>query len=298
MALLIACGNGWRFFRPGGLDSLQTRRVLTAVVYYFFLPALVLKVLWQADLGIHSLQISQLGMATIITGIALMWLYGKFFTFPPTRTGAMLLAAAFPNVTNLGLPVLEQSFGDWARAVAIQMDLFATAPLLYTVGIMIAQHYGAKESAARRSIFSFLNVPPFWAAALAVLLNLNQVPMAEWLNGVLTRLADAVVPLMLFSLGLALNWRAVHWRNAVYILPVLLIRMAIMPLFAWWLSGIIAMEGQQRAAAVLEMSMPCMVMGVVFCDRFQLDAELYAAVVAVSTVLSLLTLPFWFQFMH
>ncbi len=54
----------------------------------------------------------------------------------------MILAAAFPNVTYLGLPVLEQTFGSWARSVVIQIDLFATAPLLFTVGIMIVRHYG------------------------------------------------------------------------------------------------------------------------------------------------------------
>jgi len=50
----------------------------------------------------------------------------------------------------------------------------------------------------------------------------------------------------------------------------------------------------QRAAALLDMAMPSMVLGVVLCDRYRLDSSLYAAAVTVTTGLSLLSLPFWF----
>jgi predicted permease len=68
-----------------------------------------------------------------------------------------------------------------------------------------------------------------------------------------------------------------------------------MPLFALWIAGYLSLDGAHKAAAVLEMAMPCMVMGVVFCDRYGLDTSLYAMAVTVTTVLSLLTLPFWYQ---
>jgi predicted permease len=48
------------------------------------------------------------------------------------------------------------------------------------------------------------------------------------------------------------------------------------------------------AAVVMEAAMPSMVLGIVICDRFELDASLYAAAVTLTTALSLLTLPLWF----
>jgi len=39
--------------------------------------------------------------------------------------------------------------------------------------------------------------------------------------------------------------------------------------------------------------MPSMVLGIVICDRFNLDTSLYAAAVTVTTAMSLLTLPLW-----
>ncbi len=289
----MACGSGWRFAKPAGLSAEHTRQVLTTVVYYMLLPAMVLEVLWSADIGLHSFQYTLLGVGSIALAMLCIWMIGVLFKFEDRRMGAMILAAAFPNVTYLGLPVLEQTFGSWARSVVIQMDLFATTPLLFTVGALVARHYGEETAEKSRPVWLFFNAPPFWAAALAVMLNMNGVVAPVWLLGVLQKLSAAVVPLMLFSLGLALSWKAVTVRNIPYIIPVMVIKMALMPLFAMLLVGYLPITGEYRAAAVLDLSMPSMLLGIVFCDRYRLDSSLYAMAVTVTTVISLIALPFW-----
>ena len=293
MTLLMACGVGWRIIKPGGLTAEQTRLVLTTFVYYLLLPAMVLEVLWTADIGLQSFQYAILGVGCIVLAIFFTWIIGILFKFEDKRLGAMILAAAFPNVTYLGLPVLEQAFGSWARSVVIQIDLFAAAPIVFTLGIVIARHYGEDTATKPKSALLFLNAPPFWAAAIAVILNLNGLVAPGWFAGVLQKLSAAVVPLMLVSLGLALNWKAVTARNIPYVMPVVLIKMLLMPLFAIVLVSYLPMEGKYKAAAVLDMAMPSMVLGVVFCDRYRLDSALYAMTVTVTTALSLITLPFW-----
>jgi predicted permease len=295
MSLLMAGGIVWRMAKPGGLSAEQTRKVLTTVVYYFFLPAMVLDVLWAADIGLHSLQYTVLAVASILFGMLCLWMLGLIFKFEHRCLGAMILAAGFPNVTYLGLPVLEQTFGNWARSVVIQIDLFAASPLLFTLGVAVVRHYGKDTSGIRQPVWSFLNVPPFWAAGIAVLLNLNGLAAPIWLTGALKLLAGAVVPLMLFSLGLALSWKAVRARNIPYIVPVVAIKMILMPLFAIVLVDQLAMANNYKAVAVLDLAMPSMVLGIVLCDRYQLDSSLYAMAVTVTTALSLIALPFWYQ---
>ncbi len=289
----MACGAGWRYAKPAGLSAEQTRQVLTTVVYYLLLPALVLDVLWKADIGWHSLQYTVLGISCIVFAMLCLWTVGAVFKFEKRRMGAMMLAAAFPNVTYLGLPVLEQAFGSWARSVVIQMDLFAATPILFTVGVMIARHYGVEAAEKPRPVWQFFNAPPFWAAALAVLLNLNGIVAPVWLLGVLQQMSAAVVPLMLFSLGLALSWQAVSVRNIPVVIPVIIIKMALMPLFALGLVGFLPLAYDYSVAAVLDLAMPSMVLGIVFCDRYRLDSSLYAMAVTVTTLISLITLPFW-----
>jgi malate permease and related proteins len=294
MAVLIACGCVWRYLRPGGLTAEQVRPVLTSVVYYLFLPAMVLDVLWHSEIGQQSIQYTFLGVASILVAMLIMWLVGLAFRFGNKTMGAVMLAAAFPNVTYLGLPVLEQTFGAWARSVAIQIDLFATGPLVFTLGIVVSRHFGENQADNHRSVISFLNAPPFWAALIAAILSLNHIAMPGWLAGILQKLSAGVVPLMLFSLGLALNWSTITWRNLPFVLPVVVIKMALMPLFSLWLVGYLWLDHDHKAAAVLEMAMPCMVIGIIFCDRYRLDSGLYAMIVTLTTLLSLFTLPFWY----
>jgi predicted permease len=295
MTLIMACGVVWRVLKPAGLSAGAARLALTTVVYYLFLPAMVLEVLWKADIGWQSLQFSLLGMSCFVFGIICSWLIGYLFKFEHKRLGAMILAASFPNVTYLGLPVLEQVFGSWARSVVIQIDLFATAPLVFTVGIMIARHYGEDDGNQKKSTLSFLNAPPFWAAAFAIALNLNGLIAPVWLEGILQKLSAAVVPLMLFSLGLALSWSALSARNVLYVLPVVLIKLLLMPVFAIGLAGQLTLPSNYQTAAVMDIAMPSMLLGVVFCDRYRLDSSLYAMMVTVTTILSLITLPFWYE---
>jgi predicted permease len=289
----MVCGAGWRFAKPAGLTAEQTRQVLTTVVYYLLLPAMILEVLWSADIGLHSFQYTLLGVGSIVFAMLCLWLIGALFKFEDRRLGSMILAGAFPNVTYLGLPVLEQTFGHWSRSVVIQMDLFATTPLLFTAGVMVARHYGEEAAEKPKSLWLFFNAPPFWAAAVAVMLNLNGLVAPVWFSGVLQKLSASVVPLMLFSLGLALSWKAVTVRNIPYVIPVIAIKMALMPLFAMLLVRQLPIAFEYQAAAVLDLSMPSMLLGIVFCDRYRLDSSLYAMAVTLTTAISLITLPFW-----
>ena len=294
MAVLMLCGAAWRVYCPNRLAADQTRLVLTSVVYYLLLPAMIVEVLWQADIGWQSFKFSALGVSCILLAIITSWLLARLFRFEKSQTGAMILAAAFPNTTYLGLPVLEQAFGGWSRSVVIQMDLFATAPLVYTVGVMLARHYGASDHEKPRSPLAFLNAPPFWAAFVAVVLNLNQISNPQWLEGLLKMLSASVAPLMIFSLGLAISLRAVRWRSLPYIAPVVVIKLLMFPWLGMHIADALQLQNPQRAAAVLDIAMPSMLLGVVLCDRYRLDSSLYAMAVTVTTGLSLLTLPYWF----
>src|SRR5690606_11001772 len=143
----------------------------TAVVFHLLLPALVLSVLWTADLGIETLKISLFGAGIILFGIAITWLAARLIKLAPQRLGAAMLSIAFSNVTYMGLPVLEQTFGAWARTIVIQIDLFASMPLVFTLGILIARHYGTTNSENGSMLRSLLLNPPLWAAAVALGLN-------------------------------------------------------------------------------------------------------------------------------
>ncbi|WP_459863948.1 AEC family transporter [Endothiovibrio diazotrophicus] len=297
MAALIACGSLWRRFHPLGLDADTMRRALTGLVYVLLLPALVLSVLWQTPIGAESALIALAAAGGVLVALAAAWGIYRLTPLDAHRRGALILAAAFPNATYMGLPVLSTTFGDWGKGVAIQFDLFACTPLLLTVGILLARAHG-NGGDGENPLRALAKVPPLWAAAAAPLLNLGGVPMPPLLVDLLKMMGGAVVPLMLIAVGMGLRWESLLPERLPVLLPVLLptltIRLLLIPLLVWQMAGFAGVEGQTLTAVVLEAAMPSMVLGIVLCDRYHLDTALYAMAVTISTALSLFTLPFWF----
>ena len=292
MAALIACGVIWRLLRPGGLDADNTRHVLTSLVYYLLLPALVLQVLWKAPLGLSSLGIAASAAVGVVVCILLSTLICRSCRHDGKITGAVVLAASFPNATYMGLPVLESLYGDAGRSIAIQYDLFACTPLLLTVGILIARIYGQSDDQAPLWQ-SLLKVPPLWAALFGVLLNLSGIGMPVAVEQWMEMLAAGVIPLMLFSLGLSLRWDTLDRSRLPTVIPIVILQLLIAPLVVWGVARGIGLEGVILNGTVLEAAMPSMVLGIVLCDRYGLHTGLYAAAVTLTTLLSLFTLPAW-----
>jgi hypothetical protein len=296
MAAMVLVGLWWQWAKPGGWEAGQARGALTTLVYYVMLPALVLAVLWRAPLGVESWHIAGLAALGVLASMGLMGLIAQFMPLTRGQKGALLLAASFPNATYLGLPVLESLYGDYGRAVAVQYDLFACTPLLLSVGIALAVHYGTPQEGKAHAPWwhGVLKVPALWAAILAIALNLSGTAFPEALRGILDRLGAGVVPLMLIALGMGLRLDALKPAALLRVSPVLLIQLAFAPALVLAAGLLLGLQSPLLTAVVLEAGMPVMVLGLVLCDRYGLDTGLYAAAATLSTLLSLLTLPFWY----
>ncbi len=297
MFVLIGLGLAWAVWRPARVDIETHRRLLADSVFYLFLPALVLQVLWRAALDVRTLTVAVLSALGVLAALAAGFLLCRLCRTERATTGAILLASAWPNATYLGLPVLEKTFGPWARSVAISYDLFACTPLLFTLGVLLARRFGTADGArgaqAKSLAAPLLRVPPFWAALAAVGLNLGGVEIPGWVNEVLGLLGAPVVPLMLIIIGMALREGLVAWRRWPAVLPVIAVQLFFMPLVVWAGAVLAGLEGAWRLAVVLEAAMPSMMFGIVLADRYGLNAGVYAAALTVTTLLSLVTLPLW-----
>jgi len=301
MAAIILIGIGWRILL--GRESAESIRAhLAQAVYHIFLPALVLHVLWQAPVDLNTIRIPLVAaLSVLLSLLAAFLLYGNgklVAAFLPGNSnkmvGALLLASAFGNFSYLGLPVLSQAFGDWAQVIAIQFDLLASTPILFTVGIVLARYYG-HASESDHVLLSLFQVPPLWAALAGLLLSVFAMPVPVWLDTALTTLAAAVVPLMLLSVGMALRWQSGWAARIPVLLPLMAIQLGLMPLIAWAACIGVGMPAQYLPPSVIEAAMPTMVLGLLVCDRFKLDVALYAEAVTLTTALSLFTLPIWLQ---
>jgi len=297
MSALIGFGTLWQTVSPARLNAQRLRHWLTQSVFYVFLPALVLKVLWQAPLNADSLRISATAISAVFFALFVTRIIYRYISIDRAALGAVLLAAIFPNVTYMGLPVLNAIYGDWAQAVAIQYDLFGTLPILFTLGIAIATRYGG-DGKSHFDIVELFRVPAIWAAITAIALQALGIEPPGTIMTALIWLSIPVVPFMLFAIGLNLNWHYFKRERLLLLWPVIVVQFMVAPVYAWLFASGIGLEGDWLGAVVLEAAMPCMVLGIVLCDRYGLDSRLFATAVTLTTVASIAIIPLWFSILQ
>lgn len=294
MAILIAIGVIWQRIAPMHISVLSHRRALTDLVFYILLPALVLNVMWLAPLNIDSIKISITALSSLLASLALMWIVVHFLKVNRSQKGALLIAATFPNATYMGLPVTAQALGDWSQAIVLKYDLFACTPMVLTIGILIAHHFGESNTEVH-PIRELAKVPPLWALALAVVLNIANISQPIAIHNGLDILAGGVVPLMLIALGMSIRWDTLQLKYLPALIPVSAIALVIAPIIAYLTATALHLPAATLTTAVILAAMPTMIFGIVICERYQLDGGLYAAAIFLTTVLSIGTLTVWFN---
>jgi len=292
--LIILAGVVFRRIRPSGMEAAAVSQAINSVVLNLFLPALCIKTMYHSSVDFDVLRVP--GIAWITTLAALLLaagiysLLGRKVRLLPQEKGVILLAAAFGNVTYLGLPVLTGLFGRDAARYALYYDLLATTPLLWFVGATIASRYGGVEKygflAALKTIAT---LPPVWGIIAGIALNLTGITLPPFLASTLDMLGGLVVPLMIFSIGLALTFPKV--AHAYIVLPAVVIKLFVSPAISFLAAKTFGLSGIPLTATVLEGAMPSMVLTLLVASRYKLDISLAAFMIVVTTILSFVTLP-------
>ncbi len=262
---------------------------------HFFLPALAFGLIVSTAVDRTFAAIpATAALVTVVSGAACVALYRLV---PGLRSvhgrsfGVLVLAAAFGNVTYLGLPVINEMLGaEWGYA-AVLYDLLATTPILLTLGVFVAARFGSGTSpTAAGSLKRVLSLPPRWGVAAGMAVKATGVPVPQVVLDAAALMGRAVIPVMIFTVGLALDFREL--KRLPEAVPALAIKMFVAPLLARWAGSHMGLSGLALQAATIEASMPVMVLSLVIADELDLDVPLAAACIAVSTVALFFTMPF------
>jgi hypothetical protein len=193
-------------------------------------------------------------------------------------------------VTYLGLPMITGMLGASLGHVAILYDLLAVTPILLTFGAFVAARYGSGKSASPgASIARVLRLPPLWGVAAGAIVQVLGIPVPPVAQDAAGLMGRAVVPVMTFTVGLALDFKDL--RRLPVAMPALVLKLVLAPVLAWWIGAKAGLSAEQVKAVTIEGAMPVMVLSLVVADEFGLDVPLAATCIAASTAALFVTLP-------
>ncbi len=260
---------------------------LSRLAYWVFGPAFVFGLLAEADLDrsivLKLIAAAVVGMAAALT-LAVIWAAATGAVYE--IGAAVAMTSVWGNVGNAGLAIVAFALGDEALPIAgVLMVTINLASLVLSVGM--AQ---ARESSILTAVVRGLTAPMSISGAIALAVNVADIDVPLLADRSIGLLANALIPVMLFTLGLQLvSSGRPQWSNDLSV--ILVAKLAAAPTAAWLAGRALGLDGIALDAVIIQSAMPPAVFcSVVAAENNLLPARVTAAVV-VTTVLSLATLP-------
>lgn len=282
LPIFIVAGSGavLQRARPGALG------LLGPAALYIFGPALVLDGLLATQLALDvSLRIVAAAAVTMLAMVAVSWVVSRLMRLDRTMESGFMLAGAFGNSGNMGIPLAFLAFGDDGLSVAIMVFVTHTS-VNWPVGIYIAARGRAKGWAP---LLQAVRAPTLYAVPVALAVRALDWTLPATLDRPISMLADAAIPAMLLVLGYQLA-QGIEVKQPGSLTTVLATRLIVGAAVAVGVTTLLGLEGVVRNTVVLIAAMPAAVFVSILATEYRTVPRFVASTVIIGTFASLVTL--------
>jgi predicted permease len=288
LLVLLAAGRILRATKKTPENASET---LNIVALYVCMPAAIL---------LHAPHLTfERGIAGVVAvpwilllaSATTVFVVSRLARAPRATRACLMLEIPLGNTAFLGYSVIPALAGPRALRYAVLYDQLGSFLILGTYGlIVVALHSGGATPTQRSVAKRILTFPPFVALALGTTLMPADLPRSVTMP--LEVLSSALLPIVGIAVGMQLRLKLAR----SYIAPLLLGivgKLVVLPLLALGVCALFRIDGDMRAAAVLESAMPTMMTTGALLSIAGLAPDLAAAIVGYTTILSIVTLPIW-----
>ncbi|NWG87542.1 MAG: AEC family transporter [Hydrogenophilaceae bacterium] len=276
---------GWALKRWAGTAEAFWRD-LERLIYYVFFPALLFHSLSHTEIDLdQAWPMLVTGILFTLIGMGLGYLSKGLFHDPP-RVFAAAFQCSFRFNSYVGLAVAGALHGP-AGIAAIGLLMGFLVPLANVASVWVLARHGEgnwlKETLAN---------PLIMATAGGIAFSLAGLELHPLLDHTLELLARASLPLGLIAVGAGLKLAGLgHARGHLWY--GVTVKLVVLPAIAWGIAAGFGLTGVWFETAILMAALPVSTVAYVLAVRMQADGQVIAAQVAVTTLLSMLTLPIW-----
>lgn len=274
---------GWLLGDKLGVQA----QALSRVAYYVFVPAFIFDAISGSRIPLANtvkmvcfILAAHLLVSLIVGGIA--WL----MRCSRKMIAAFVMIAVFGNVGNFGLAVIRFRLGD--EAVVPATIYFVV--IVITAFIVCVGAAGWAQGGKAGALSGLLKTPALWASLPALIVSHGDVVVPLMLSRMIGLLADAMVPVMLFALGLQLLEQK-RVSLSVDVLAASSARLVLAPSLAYLLAMPLQLPYIDYASGVLQAGMPAAILVAIISKEYDIVPDFVTSVVVISTIASLLTLP-------
>jgi predicted permease len=259
---------------------------LARIAYYLLAPAFIFEVLAASQLesGVVGRMVAVLLITTAVAALAGLAI-GRGLGWGYSVTASLVLVAVYGNVGNFGLPIVAFAFGEES------LDLAGVAFLTVNVAAFLIGVTAAtwRDHHPFYAVGRAVTTPALLVVPFAVWVNAGDVDLPLFADRGIGLLAQAMIPVMLVTLGVQLASMG-RPKLSGPVLTGSLLRLVLAPLVAAGTAVVIGLEGTPAGVVTLQSAMPAAVFTALIAIEHDLEPELVTTTVLVSTLASAVTL--------
>ncbi|WP_221566855.1 AEC family transporter [Alkalihalobacillus sp. TS-13] len=257
---------------------------------YVFSPALFFYSVTTSSLDFSDLgKIAMFGAILFVLFAGLMNIISFFFKWAPSYKNAMMLASAFPNAGNYGLPIIMFAFGETGVTIGIIFAVIQSL-LMNSAGIYYASRN--EETGFGQAFSNIFKMPAFVAIILAIFLKLSGIQVPVALANPVELLGNAAIPALLTLLGI--NLSNINVKSAMSFISIATtFKLIVYPAIAYLIIGFFyPLDSLWAKVLILSSATPTAATTTLLATKFELKSEYVSSAMFVSTVTSLATISF------
>jgi len=258
-------------------------------------PALIFAALTKTNLNLSE----QTGLIVanslfLLGSFLLAYLIGQILRLNPRNMRTLFITLAFGNVAYLGIPALVQISGEAILPIAsliVAVYLF----WMFTVGIGFLDYWQAgKKQVLKKMVLNLTKNPLLIAVVLGLLVAGLQISIPGMINKSITMIAASVTPVVLMVIGLFIGRS--KFKDLNKWIPVFFFSIStliILPALFYYGVQWAGYSTTQFSASIIQAAMPLAITPFALADIYKLNKGFIARSIVLSTILSVVTIPFW-----
>lgn len=261
-------------------------RTLSRTAYFILIPCFVFGMLSNVQISLSTAgQMIAFASITHIGASLFAYAIARLLKCSREMTAAFVMIAAFGNIGNLGLSLIEFRLG---QAAQVSATIYFVTIVLVSFVISVGAASRAKGGGLA-AVLSVFKTPALIAMVPALFFYGTEFEPPLFLVRITGLLGRAAIPMMLLILGVQLS-EIKKFRFDYRVIVASGIRLIIAPLIAFGLTTFLSLSPIEISTGILQAGMPVAVLISIIAIEHDVIPEFVTTTVMFSTIMSLFTL--------
>ena len=291
--LMVAMGY---FLKKKKIMEEATEQFLNNLAYYLLLPVMIFISIYNAPFEkILNLRV----VLGIYAGAFIVFIIAAAiaFAYPKEKRAGFVLPTFRTNIAYIGFPLILHAYGQLALAeISVITGFIAPVTIMLSI-IYLKILYRDKDKNSKGIFYHVITDPLVIASIVGIAFSYFKLKLPQFGVNTLEMISSMGSPLMLIAVGAGLKISAIR-KDKMLVAISTALKLVIQPAISLFIfTYMVPLTGLEFKVAVMTFSFPSALSTYIMVKQYKGDGELTAAIIMVTTLLSIVTMSGWILFL-